>query len=541
MVLRGLRRSRATAVASGLVVITAGTLVSASGVLANATPAGPQAVRAHLAYSCRFPTGRRAVSVTVAGTFPSAAVAGQPIKVTGVRTTVAFPPSAAAGSRRLGTTAVTGRDVLNVAVADNAKAVTARWPGRAPKPARITANGRLRLAFSGAAPPVTPSAPGTVTFTAAGLTITLVSPAAHPISRTAHPISRAAHPISRTGHAIASTPAALPVACTLVPGKGAELAAVPVTAAAPRPGHSAGGRHRQGLASPSGKVPPGCVKRLLPGSFPGEVLGCAHLIGYADVQKLEESALVGPAPDGTPPAAFLNVETYASDIGCVPPEPTIAECTSNNGTIHVYSCTVAQLDYHKQLSFPPAKVTFLNFGFVPVTAVMQLSETTWPRDHPPTENHKCYTGFNKNKPVHLTSPVVTVFSDLSDASAEGFPVLNISETYLTIHISQVAVNGVPLDVGPDCGTTQPVHAVLTGHGHNGPPPTGYTLATGGPLSGTVTIPKLVNCGVGENLDPLFDASISGPMNFQLMTQGTLCTPQDTQLCPPTVPKPRRHL
>jgi len=237
------------------------------------------------------------------------------------------------------------------------------------------------------------------------------------------------------------------------------------------------------------------------------------------------------------------VDTYGSDIGCVPPEPTITDCTKHGGVIHVFSCSVGQLDYNKQLQFPPAKATFLNFGFVPVTAVLTLSETTWPSSHPPVENPKCYRGFNMNQPVPLTSPIVTVFSDLNDSSTEGFPVLNISETYLTIHISQVEVNGVPLDVGPGCTTAQPVHAILTGKGHNGPPPTGYTLDNGGPLTGNVTIPQFTHCGVGENLDPLFDAGISGPGNFQLMTQGTLCTPKQSGKpgCPPTVPKPLRHV
>jgi hypothetical protein len=71
--------------------------------------------------------------------------------------------------------------------------------------------------------------------------------------------------------------------------------------------------------------------------------------------------------------------------------------------------------------------------------------------------------------------------------------------------------------------------------------TGYTLPTGGPLTGEVTIPSFVNCGVGENLDPLLNASIAGPANFQLITQGTLCTPQELTLCPPTIPKPLRHV
>ncbi len=35
----------------------------------------------------------------------------------------------------------------------------------------------------------------------------------------------------------------------------------------------------------------------------------------------------------------------------------------------------------------------------------------------------------------------------------------------------------------------------------------------------VTIPHFQNCGVGENLDPIFNAAISGPQNFNLLTQG----------------------
>ena len=52
-------------------------------------------------------------------------------------------------------------------------------------------------------------------------------------------------------------------------------------------------------------------------------------------------------------------------------------------------------------------------------------------------------------------------------------------------------------------------------------PQGYTLDNGGPLTGNVTITKFVHCGVGENLDPLFNAGISRPGNFQLLTQGIL--------------------
>lgn len=520
---RRLRGFRLTAAACGLAVAAAA-LVSGSGVLADPAP-GPRAVRAQLAYTCRFPAGSLPLSVTVAGTFPATAVAGQPIKLSGLRTTVAVPPATVAYLRKLGATGITGREVLSAAVANDTEQVTAQWPGAVRTPVPVPASNRMHLTFSGPMPRVIASAPGTVTFTASGLTLVL---------------------IPRTANATTGSPALqpIPATCALTGVTGATLATVPVVAAPAPPGHPGSGRRANGSASVTGgRVPKGCAQRLVHGGTANPVLGCAFLLGYADVLKLQEAALVGPAPDGDPPAAFLHVDSYASDIGCVPPQPTATQCFSHHGVIHVYSCSVGQLDYRKQLEFPPARVTFLNFQFVPVTAVMQLSETAWPRNHPPTEARRCYQGFSVSKPVPLKSPIITVFTDLNDSITAGFPVLNVSETYLTIHISQVTVNGVPLNVGPGCGTAQPVHAILTGRGHNGPPPTGYTLSTGGPLTGNVTIPNFTNCGVGENLDPLFNASISGPMNFQLMTQGTLCTPQQSGKpgCPPTVPKPRRRV
>lgn len=514
------RRLRWAAAACGLAV-TAGILVGTSGVLADLAPTGAQAVRVHLAYRCRFPTGLIPADVTVTGSFPSAAVAAQPIKLSGLRIAMALPRTAAASLRKLGATAVAGRDVLTVAVAGNAGTNTALWSGRAPEPVALPASGRLHLAFSEIAPPVSAGAPGAVTLTAGGLTAALAF---------------------HTANAAAGHPVTVTVACAPITGAGTKFATIPVTGARPRPGHPGGGRHTTAAPHGGGTLR-GCAELLTRHDFPGQVLGCAHLLGYADVRKLQEAALVGPAPDGAPSAAFLHADSYASDIGCVPREPALAACTAHHGTIHVYTCTIAQLDYRGQLAFPPARVTFLNFNFVPVTAVMELSETTWPASDPPLENRKCYRGFTISKPVRLKSPVVTVFTDLNDSAAAKFPVLNISATYLRIHIAQVAVNGVPLDVGPDCGTDQPVKAVLTGRGHNGPPPTGYTLDLGGPLTGDVTIPPFRHCGAGENLDPLFDAAISGPGNFQLMTQGTLCTPQQGGKpgCPPTVPRPRRHV
>lgn len=515
------------AAAGGLVATVA---LAASGVAANATGTGPVVARVHLAYTCRFPSGPRPVGVTVAATFPASAASGKPIQPTGPRTTVTLPHAALADLTQGGATQVTGSDVLSVAVGSSASATVStrvQWPGQMAKPVPIPATGSLPLLFPSLAPPVTASTPGAVTFTAAGLALSLIP--------------------GKAG-AAAATPATVRVACTLNPGQHATLDTVPVASPvsspspSASPSHTGGGRPATGAATHSstgGRVPPGCLKRLVQGGTSSPTLGCAYLIGYADVSKLHGAALLGRGPNGTPPAAFLHADTYATGVGCVPAEPTLAKCFSSHGALHVYFCTAAQLDYHKQLSFPPTRATFLTFGFEPVTAVIQLSETAWPTHHQPVEDPRCYRGFSPSKPVTLHSPLISIFTDTNNGLASN-PVVNTGTTYLSIHVLQVTVNGVPLPVGPHCGTSHPVLAVLTGHGTNNPV-TGYTLAKGGPLAGDVTIAPFVNCGVGENLDPLLTASISGPGNFQLITQGTLCTPQQLTLCPPTIPKPRRHV
>jgi hypothetical protein len=518
MLRRRLPGTRLTAVVCGL-ALAVGALVSASDVLADPTPTTLQAVHAHLAYRCRFPGGPGPAGVTLAGTLPAAVPASQRIELSGLRTTVTFPRSEVARLRRLGATAVTARDVLTATVADNANTVTALWPGRTRNPVPVPATDRLHLTFSGTVPPVTARKPGTVTFTAAGLSIALAL---------------------RRATAAQANQAVQTATCTLAAGQGAKLATVLVTAAPARlsrPGHR-DARHANGGAT-RGKIPKGCLKQIVHGGTSSPVLGCANLIGYADVNKLHEAGLVGRAPNGVPPAAFVNVDTYESDSSCIPPEKTIAKCLAH-GTLWAYTCSAAQLNDHNLLQFPPAEATFLNFGFVPVTAVLVLSETPWPRNHPPTESPKCYRGFTHNKPVKLKNPIITILSKLKGNNTTTHPVFNTSETYLAIHVVQVKANGVPLPVGPNCGTAQPLHVVLRGHGTNSPY-TGYTLNLGGPLTGTVKISEFEHCGVGENLNPLLNAGISGPANFQLITQGTLCTPQSTNLCPPSVPKPIHRL
>jgi hypothetical protein len=174
--------------------------------------------------------------------------------------------------------------------------------------------------------------------------------------------------------------------------------------------------------------------------------------------------------------------------------------------------STAELFYRGKPELPPVTATFLAFRFVPVTATLHITEL---------------------KPISIVS--------ISGVSAPPYPITVTATAKISIHVTNVRVNGVPLNVGPSCRTAAPVRLVLVGRGFNTLPPQGYTVPTGGPLSGKVTIPPFTGCGVTENLDPLLTGSISGRGNFVKQTQGKLCGPSQPSAwsCPPPVPKPLR--
>jgi hypothetical protein len=70
-----------------------------------------------------------------------------------------------------------------------------------------------------------------------------------------------------------------------------------------------------------------------------------------------------------------------------------------------------------------------------------------------------------------------------------------------VAISGVRVNGVPYDVGPDCGTAEPVTTELTSGDFAG--------GTGGRLESTYEIGAFENCGAAT---PLINGFVPGPGN-----------------------------
>jgi hypothetical protein len=270
------------------------------------------------------------------------------------------------------------------------------------------------------------------------------------------------------------------------------LAQVTVAAASPSPSLSP----RASRSPPAQKsvkgIPKGCGKIKVVGFGTAT---CAYLTGYSDVAKLFGAALLQPKRPAKP--ALVNVDFAESH-----------KISHHKLVVH----STAKLYFHGRAELPPVSATFLAFRFVPVKATLHLVELA---------------------PIKIVS--------VSGITAPPFPITVRASTKISIRISRVRVNGVPLDVGTHCQTVHPVKLVLIGKGQNTIPPKGYTVPTGGPLSGKVTIPPFTRCGVSENLDPLLTGSISGSGNFVKMTQGKLCGPSQPAnwTCPPPVPKPLR--
>jgi hypothetical protein len=291
----------------------------------------------------------------------------------------------------------------------------------------------------------------------------------------------------------ATSPAVVRVPCALGAGVSGKLGVVTVTAPGPSPSPS-------GSASAAARPAAKAVKGLPAGCGKIKAVGtgtptCGYITGYSDVAKLYGAALLQPQSPAKP--GLVNVDFAESH-------------KFSHGKLVVDS--TAKLYYHGRAELPPVTATFLAFRFVPVKATLHLVELA---------------------PIKIAS--------VSGIPAPPYPITVRASSTVSVQVSGVKVNGVPLDVGTHCQTVRPVKLVLIGKGDNTIPPRGYTVPTGGPLSGKVTIPAFNRCGVTENLDPLLTGSISGPGNFIKMTQGKLCGPSQPSVwsCPPPVPKPLR--
>ena len=499
-------RVRTAIIAAALLL--AGTLAAVVTVTADASGSSvPSKVRLGMNYTCAFPFGtgnavlRAPVGVTIAATFPAAVSAGQRIQPTGVLMTINLPLAAVAAVRKLGATVVSSAWLLSVDLRKQLAATTS-WQGQSATAQSLPTAGGLSVVAPGRAAPVTVTSRRAISFRAADLSLVLdlagaagtsaTSDSPSPASSGSASANSASPSPSSSGSASPSPsssgsasqgPVGIRVACTPASGRGTMLDAVPVVAAdasrtSPR-------RHKL-------KIPKGCGDIKVQG---GGVAVCGYITGYSDVKKAYGAALLQPKRPAKP--ALLNIDFAYRHV--LKPGKLIAFSTG-------------ELYYRGHHELPPVRATFLAFRFVPVTATLEVTELT---------------------PIKIRS--------VSGTLAPPYPLTVSGTTKVRIQISDVDVNGVPLAIGPHCRPVRSPQLTLVGHGFNTVPPTGYTVPTGGPLSGELTIPAFTDCGVAQNLDPLLTGSISGPGNYVLMTQGKLCGPSDPQAwtCPPPVPKPLR--
>jgi hypothetical protein len=451
----------------------------AAGVTAGSAAAGQQTISLRLGYTCTFPSASRPVSTLVTATFPAAGTAGQPIRPTGTGIAVTVPRAAVAGLAWRNAT-VTLTPSLSTSVTEGTRQATAVWGNLRSPAMTISRGGPLTFTASGPVPPVTAATAGAVTVTAGRLSLLFTT---------------------HTANSRPASPSGAPVACVPAAGQDTTLARIAVAGPAParKPAPPAG--------KPQADNPAKCQpfpKHLtlnprfpLPKPLPGShfihapQLACAYSAGFTNARKLNEAALVGPGLTDL----LIALKEYT-------------KFTSKYG--YILNDGAGQFEYHGQPVLPPARATLLAFGFVPVSATIQISE--------------------------IGSVNISLISCAPTKQCPNPPPKNVALFFglVSLRISNVDVNGVPLNVGTHCQTATPFTLALTGL-----PPSYNVSAIKGVLTGTVTIPKFSGCNDGsENLDPIFDATVSGPGNFVKVTQGALCSPGVGGGCPPPKPIPK---
>jgi hypothetical protein len=454
----------------------------AVGVTATAAlAAAPRAVSLRVGYACAFPSGSRSMSAQITATFPEAGVAGQPIQPTGIKITLTLPQAAVSGLVRLNRSTVTLTAWLGADVTEGMRSASALWRDFRSPAVAIPRSGPLRFTASGAVPPVTVTSPGNIIVTATGLSLVFTA---------------------RTRNGRPAGPSGMQAACLPRPGQDTALARIAVTGSAT--GAPAPAKTNPMKSGPSKPDPAKCLPfptglklnprfplpKPLPGSraFHQPQRACSYAAGYTNARKLDEAALVGPGLIDL----RLGLTTY----------------TKFTSYSYIQQNVAGQLEYHGLPELPPARATFLAFGFMPVSATLQLSEIG--------SLNAALISCAPTPKCPYSPPSVALFFGR-----------------VTLRIYDVNVNGVSLNAGPHCQTATPFNLELTGL-----PPAYNVSLIKGVLTGTVTVPRFKDCSDGtDNLNRIFDASVSGPGNFVKITQALLCTPKTGGGCPPAKPVP----
>ncbi|MYS35780.1 hypothetical protein K388_05628 [Streptomyces sp. KhCrAH-43] len=439
-------------------------------------------------------TATVAATVAVSMDVPVTGEVGRPVQPGPVTLTVTLSRADLAGLLPEGTEAFVSRAALRVKVAQNGESTEAPWELYAPS-TPLPADGDVALVHSGEVPYVTLGSAGDVDFSVKELAIELRSAAAEP-EKAAPPLTTVTCRLKEgeNGH-LATT--------RVTDGTGTEPSATPETPTTPVDG--SGRAADEDIAvepaaaeddedpdycpvePPVGVEDPSDAPQPPPGdpvsSFenPNAQASCANAAGLANVWKMDGAMIINDPADHP---ALISVKTL-THVTNRPPDAA--------GGYYI------RFDNLANLELPDAESTFLAFGFQPVTAKVSF----------------------ENGPITIST---------GNVGTEAFSTASFRQS---LRLHDVKINGTPLDVGSDCRTSKPFKVVLNGGAAY------VNVGVGGRLDGEVTIPPFTGCGTGgEDLNPLFTASISGPGNRIFMNQASTCIPTNPEnsYCPPAPAK-----
>ncbi|MEV0010536.1 DUF6801 domain-containing protein [Streptomyces sp. NPDC051840] len=471
----GARRRTARGAAMVTAVLLGGMIPGAQ------AAAGVREIDVELAYTCDLPEGGQPVKVGMTAKLPDSARPGEVVQPEGVALEVTLPEGAIPVPAGSNASRVSAELTLAVDVSQGDERARTEWIGTTGEPVPVPAEGDLTLTTSGGVPYVKPGGTGDLVLDAGALSVELTL---------------------ETAQGAPAEPPAVSLACSPDPDGMTELATLDVAGgdegggtspSAPSASESAGsgtpdagavpevGARTKRSAAPD--APP-CV-----GNVNDDLNLNAYVTGYANVAKLDGATKF--------PLACTQIAQGPTRVDLSEP-----------GFTHIYQDSTALLDYEGKAQLPPATGTFLTFGFMPTTATLEMTQI------PPGTDAEGTPDYN------VTSHLVVDWSDFSNT---GLTKIGLD---LMLRLRDVEVNGVPLDVGDNCRTSKPFTLNLEGRmtAKDGVT-TGYTLATGGVLRGSVTLPPFSGCGVDEDLDNVFTASLSGAPGFVKQVQGAPCAAQ----------------
>ncbi|HWU07047.1 MAG TPA: DUF6801 domain-containing protein [Streptomyces sp.] len=479
----GTRRRTARGAAVATAVLLGGMVPGA-----QAAP-GVQEIVTELASTCDFPEGKQPVKVRTAVEVPESAQAGQVIQPEGMVLELTLPEEVTAGLADSGAAAVSAEAQLLVDVAQEDQHARTEWIGTTAEPAPVPEAGGLTLSTAGSVPYVKPGASGDLSFNASALSVELTM---------------------KKADGAPAEPPGTSVRCVVDAGQETTVATVGVEggdAGTPTPGPSASDEWPEGDEEQGRPVAPEVGTRAK-GPVPASVPPCVgdpmneegrdmvtYVAGYANVTKLDGATKFPPA--------CARIHTYDGDNYFEYPY------------VHAILNAAIVLDYRGKPQLPPTTGTFLTFGFMPTTATLEMTQIP-PEAGSPEDRNVVSHGVTDVLNSGFTRTTTTVDMDF------------------VLRLYDVKVNGVALDVGKNCRTERPFRLSLAGLGtweaEKGNE--GYTVVTGGELTGSVTIPPFEGCGVDEDLDSVFTASLSGSPGFVKQVQGAPCVPSTGSACTP---------